>query len=144
MLPFGGGEDIESFLNIDYFDNSGRELYLIIDSDKHLGNEEKQKHRAEIFKKKPKSNSYVIFRSCIENYYHPRAFERVYKLPDNTFGYIKAEDDARCYIKSVVAAKDLKNIKEKNNFSVFAEMSEAEWKEVVESELVNFLSSILS
>lgn len=144
VLPFGGGEDIESFLNIDYFDKSGRELYLIIDSDKHLGNEEKQKQRAEIFKKKPKSNSYVIFRSCIENYYHPRAFERVYKLPDNTFEHIKPEDNARSYIKSVVAVKGLKNIKEKNNFSIFWEMTEAEWKEVVEQELADFLLSILN
>jgi predicted ATP-dependent endonuclease of OLD family len=144
VLPFGGGEDIESFLNIDYFDKSGRELYLIIDSDKHLGNEEKQKQRAEDFKKKPKSKSYVLFRSCIENYYHPCAIQRVYKLPENTFGHIKPEDNARSYIKSVVAAKGLKNIKEKNNFNVFWEMTEAEWKEVVEPELVEFLSGILN
>ena len=144
VLPFGGGENIESFLNIDYFDKSGRELYLIIDSDKHLGNEEKQRQRAEEFKKKPKSNSYILFRSCIENYYHPRAFERVYKLHDDTFEQVKPEDNAICYIKSVVAERDLKNIKEKNNFSIFGEMTEAEWKEVVEQELVDFLSSILS
>ncbi len=144
VLPFGGGEDIESFLNIDYFDASGRELYLIIDSDKHVGNEEKQKQRAEDFKKKPKGNAYVLFKSCIENYYHPRAFERVYGLPENTFDFIKPEANARNFIKSVVEEKDLKNIKEKNNFRVFRETTQDEWKELVEEELVNFLSTIVS
>jgi predicted ATP-dependent endonuclease of OLD family len=33
VLPFGGGEDIESFINIDYFDKSQRDLFLIIDSE---------------------------------------------------------------------------------------------------------------
>ena len=144
VLPFGGGEDIESFLNIDYFDNSGRELYLLIDSDKHKSNEDTQRQRAEEFKSKPKSNSYVLSRSCIENYYHPRAFERVYELPENTFEFIKPEGDARNYIKSVVAEKGLKNIKEKNNFSIFSEMTEDEWKEVAEHELTDFLSMIVS
>jgi predicted ATP-dependent endonuclease of OLD family len=145
VLPFGGGEDIDSFLNIDYFDASGRELYLIIDSDKHIGNEAKQKQRAEDFMKKPKSKAYVLFRSCIENYYHPRAFERVYELPENTFDFIKPEESAKKYVKSIVTAKDLNNnIKEKNNFKVFNAMTKDEWKEVVESELVEFLSMIVS
>ena len=142
ILPFGGGEDIESFLNIDYFDNTGRELYLVIDSDKHVEREAKQRQRAEGFTKKPKGNSYVLFRSCIENYYHPRAFERVYRLPENTFEFIKPEENARNHIKSIVATKGLKNIKEKNNLRVFREMTGTEWGEVVEKELVDFLSII--
>ncbi len=145
VLPFGGGEDIESFLNIDYFDASGRDLYLIIDSDKHDNKQEKQNQRAEKFKEKPKSNAYVLFRSCIENYYHPRAFERVYELPENTFDFIKPEENAKKYVKSIVITNDLNNnVKEKNNLKVFKAMTKDEWNEVVEPELVEFLSMIVS
>lgn len=146
VLPFGGGEDIESFLNIDYFDKSGRELYLIIDSDKHINNESKQNNRALEFNKKPKGKSYVIDKSCIENYYHPRAIERVYKLAENTFDFIQPEVNARNYIKGVIAAQTLekKNIKEKNNFKIFTEMTKDEWNEVVEKNLCDFLKEILS
>jgi putative ATP-dependent endonuclease of the OLD family len=146
VLPFGGGEDIESFLNIDYFDNSGRELYLIIDSDKHRNCESKQQQRATEFNKKPKGKSYVILKGCIENYYHPRAIERVYSLPAYTFDFIKPEDNARSYIKRVIATSSLekKNIKEKNNFRVFEGMTKDEWSDVIEKELCDFLQLILS
>lgn len=147
VLPFGGGEDIESFLNIDYFDNSGRELFLIIDSDKHTNNEAKQAQRADDFKiKKQKAKSYVISKSWIENYYHPRAIERVYGLPKNTFDFIKPEDNAKKYIKTVIATDSLqqKNIKEKNNFKVFEAMSKDEWNEVVENDLCDFLKLIVN
>lgn len=146
VLPFGGGEDIESFLNIDYFDDSGRELYLIIDSDKHVNKEAKQRQRAIDFEKKPKGKSYVINKSCIENYYHQRAIERVYGLPANTFDFIMPEVNARDYIKGVIAAHNLekKNIKEKNNFKVFDEMTNAEWNEVIEKDLSDFLNVILA
>jgi predicted ATP-dependent endonuclease of OLD family len=147
VLPFGGGEDIESFLNIEYFGKSGRELFLIIDSDKHQNKEEKQNQRAADFEKdKLKNKSYVISRSCIENYYHPRAIEREYELIPNTFDFIKPEDNARNYIKGVIAEKALsnKNIKEKNNFKIFEQMTEVEWKELIEKELCDFLKEIIN
>ena len=66
ILPFGGGEDIESFLNIDYFDNSNRDLFLLIDSDKHLNNQDKQNQRVEDFKKnKKKGQAYILSKSYI-------------------------------------------------------------------------------
>lgn len=146
VLPFGGGEDIESFLNIDYFDNSGRELFLILDSDKHTNQEAKQGQRATEFEKKPKGKAFVINKSCIENYYHPRAVERVYGLPANTFDFIKPEENARKTIKDVIAAKTLqnKNIKEKNNFKVFGAMTKDEWTEIIETDLLQFLQTIIS
>ncbi len=145
VLPFGGGEDIESFLNIDYFDNSNRALYLIIDSDKQENNEEKQHQRALNFKDtKPNGKSYVISKSCIENYYHPRTFERVYNLEPNTFKFFEANDNVRRVIKSIVEEKQLgkKNIKEKNNFRVFDEMTKEEFEEIIELELIDFLKEI--
>lgn len=145
VLPFGGGEDIESFLNIDYFDNSNRALYLIIDSDKHLNNGEKQNQRAEDFKNsKVNGSAYVLFKSYIESYYHPRAFERVYELPANSFDYFGEDENVRSIIKQVVQEKGLgnKNIKEKNNFRIFNETTREEYEEIVEPELIAFLTEI--
>jgi putative ATP-dependent endonuclease of the OLD family len=146
VLPFGGGKDIESFLNIDYFDTSGRDLFLIIDSDKQENNHDKQKKRAIDFEtSKERGESYVINRSCIENYYHPRAFEREHNLEENSFDFIKAEENARKVIKKYILDNSLedKNIKEKNNFKVFRGMKKEEWKEVIEDDLMNFLKKIV-
>lgn len=145
VLPFGGGEDIDSFLNIDYFDNSGRELFLLIDSDKHQNNLQKQETRAERFRNnKDRGSSYVLKKSCLENYYHPRAFERTYGLVNGSFPDIADDDNARTIIKEYRAHNGAtSNIKEKNNFDVFSEMTKEEWEAVVEQELVDFLRGIL-
>lgn len=146
VLPFGGGEDIDSFLNIDYFDNSGRELFLIIDSDKHQNKYEKQKARANNFQEtKESGRSYVLEKSCLENYYHPRAFERTYNLAFGSFPDMAAEDNARTVIKGFKEQLNVtKNIKEKNNFDVFGEMTREEWEEVVEGDLIEFLREIVA
>lgn len=142
VLPFGGGSDIDSFLNIDYFDKSGRNLFLLIDSDKQENKEAEQSQKAQSFReRKLNANSYVIHRSCIENYYHPRCIERVYNCNEGLFPYFNPEDNVRTIIKSVIAENDLrnKNIKEKNNFNVFGNMTKEEWEEVIEPELLDFL-----
>lgn len=146
VLPFGGGEDIDSFLNIDYFDNSGRELFLLIDSDKHQNNYQKQMKRAERFRtSKDKGSSYVIKKSCLENYYHPRAFERTYGLVAGSFPDIADDENARSVIKEYRLHNDAPtNIKEKNNFDVFGQMTKDEWEAVVEQELIDFLKRIVN
>lgn len=145
VLPFGGGEDIDSFLNIDYFDNSGRELFLIIDSDQHQNNADKQRARADSFSSnKERGRSYVIKKSCLENYYHPRAFERVYDLDNDSFPDIADDENARNVIKLYrEGLEPQKNIKEKNNFDVFNEMGRDEWEAVVEPSLIEFLREIV-
>ena len=142
VLPFGGGEDIESFLNIDYFDNSNRALYLIIDSDKQENNQEKQKQRAINFKTKPNGKAYVINGSCIENYYHPRAIERAYNLKENTFNFFEDNQNVGKIIKETIKDLGNKNIKEKNNFKIFNETTKEEFEEVIEKELIEFLTEI--
>ncbi|MCC2589357.1 AAA family ATPase [Chryseobacterium sp. MFBS3-17] len=142
VLPFGGGTDIDSFLNIDYFDNSGRKLFLLIDSDKQQNKQDEQNHKAQDYiNRKENAHAYVVFRSCIENYYHPRCIERVYECEGGTFPDFQPEDNVRTIIKNVIAEKELgnKNIKEKNNFKVFENMTDEEWQEVVEEELLDFL-----
>lgn len=143
VLPFGGGTDIDSFLNIDYFDKSGRNLFLLIDSDKQQNKEAEQYQKAESYvSRKENGKAYVINRSCIENYYHPRCIERVYSCDEGLFPFFTAKDNARNVIKAVIAHNELgnKNIKEKNNFNIFSNMTLDEWREVVEQELLDFLS----
>lgn len=142
LVLYGGGDEIGSFVNIDYFSKSGRELFLILDSDK--GNKDvnrplQQIERAKEFLSKPKSHSFLLFKRCIENYYHPRSVERVFKLPENTIDFIKPEENVKEYLAPFLTGKG----KLKNNLSVFTEMNEAEWKQVVEPELIEFLSKII-
>lgn len=145
VLPFGGGENIDSFLNIDYFDSSGRALYLVIDSDKHTNNLAKQMQRAQDFgTRKTNGKAYVLNKSCIENYYHPRAFERHYGLGANSFPSLSEEDNVKTIIKAYKTDNSItQNVKEKNNFEVFEEMTQTEWHETVENELVSFLREIV-
>lgn len=143
VLTFGGGEDIGSFVNIHYFEKSQRDLFLLIDSDKHQNKQDMQQKRVDSFNEKDKGKGYMLNKSCIENYYHPRAFERVYELPVNTFDFFKEDDDARTTIKEIVKDKCLTNIKEKNNIKVFKETNKSEWEEMVEQELIDFLSEII-
>lgn len=145
VLPFGGGEDIDSFLNIDYFDRSDRALYLLIDSDKHTNNLDKQTQRAKDFcNRKTNGKAYVLNKSCIENYYHPRAFERHYRLDQNSFPLVGESDNVRLIIKAYKLDKGItQNVKEKNNFEVFEAMTQAEWQETVEDSLVTFLQEIV-
>lgn len=145
VLPFGGGRDIESFINIDYFSKFGKKLYLIIDSDKHQGNQDKQKERIENFESQKEGNGYMLKKSCIENYYHPKAFERTYSLEAGTLSMFQEDSNVKQEIKKIVAEKKLenKNIKEKNNIKIFENMNVDEWKEVLEAELMAFLQEIL-
>lgn len=143
VLPFGGGEDVGSFVNIHHFEKSHRDLFLIIDSDKQQNKHEKQQERVDLFNEKEKGKGYMLKKSCIENYYHPRAFERIYNLPGNTFDFFSDDENARITIKEIVGNKNLTNIKEKNNINVFQETNKEEWKEIVEQELIDFLSEII-
>ncbi|MDK2901789.1 MAG: hypothetical protein PWR14_693 [Thermosediminibacterales bacterium] len=145
VLPFGGGEDIESFINIDYFDSSGRDLFLIIDSDKHQNKQDKQQRRINEFNKKEKGSGYMLKKSCIENYYHPRALERVYSLPENTFNFFSDDENVKKTMENIIKDKNLnsKNIKIKNNINVFKEMTKDEWEEVIEQKLIDFLKGVV-
>lgn len=145
VLPFGGGEDIESFINIDYFDSSRRDLFLIIDSDKHQNKQDKQQRRINEFNKKEKGSGYMLKKSCIENYYHPRAIERVYSLPENTFNFFSDDENVKKTMENIIKDKNLnsKNIKIKNNINVFKEMTKDECEEVIEQKLIDFIKGVV-
>lgn len=144
VLPFGGGKDIDSFINIDYFSKSQRELYLIIDSDKQENNEAYQLQRIAEFNQKDKSKGYMLKKSCIENYYHPRAFERHYDLMTGLIPDFSEDDNVKKKLKQIVEDNDLtnKNIKQKNNIEVYEITTKPEWIEIIEPELIDFLREI--
>lgn len=142
-LPFGG-ENIDSFVNIDYFEKSGRKLFLILDSDKH-NTEEKQKQqqeRKDDFDKKENGSAYLLKKSCIENYYHPRAIERNYNLTENSLVIFEDNENVKETIKKICEEKNIQ-IKTKNNFEIYNCMTENEWTELVEEDLLKFLRNIL-
>jgi putative ATP-dependent endonuclease of the OLD family len=143
ILPFWWWEDIESFLNIDYFEKSWRELFLIIDSDKHIGNEVKQQQRITDFCNSSNKKWYFLKKSCIENYYHPRVIERLYSLEGNTFDFF-ADDENVKNILNIYKKDNWWNFSTKWNIEIFKNTTKEEWAEIVEKELVNFLNDIIS
>ena len=137
ILPVGGSS-VSSFINIEYFSKSGRELYLILDSDKGLKLKDpkkpiKQKEICDDFNKK-RGKAYLLQKSNIENYYHPRAIERFLHLKQGEISFIK-DDDTNESIKT--------KLRKKQNIKVFEEMTKDEWKKLIEQELIDFLSEII-
>ncbi len=151
VLPFGGGEDIDSFLNIDYFSNSNRKLVLIIDCDLQNGEDKKIKQTARVesfISRKDRATGYVLKKSCIENYYHPKAFERFLSTlgaTGHTFNFFDENTNVKQFIKNFIESNDLRGLplKHKNNFEIFQMTTAEEWNEVLEPELVQFLKEIL-
>lgn len=152
VLPFGGGEDIDSFLNIEYFSSSNRFLYLLIDSDLQQGEEKKlkQQQRVDSFiARKYQADGYVLKKSCIENYYHPRAIERVFAnigIAPNTFEVFEDNVNVKKFFRDFVEQNNLegKNLKYKNNHQIFQETTKNEWSQILESELIEFLDKLIS
>lgn len=141
VLPTGGSS-IDSFINITYFKKNGRELFLIIDSDKGLSikNPEKptiQKRTADNFGNNF-GKAYLLKKSNIESYFHPRAIERKYNhLEMGSIDFFKDDEDLKDFFKE-------KGINKKHNTDIFNLMSKEEFEEVVEQELIDFLAEVIA
>lgn len=140
VLPTGGSS-IDSFINITYFKKNGRELILIIDSDKGLSVKNPEKP---IIQQRTAANfaatfgkSYLLKKSNIESYFHPRAIEHKYNhLEPNSIHFFGDEEDLKEYFKE-------KGINKKHNIDIFNSMSKEEFEEVVEQELIEFLKEVI-
>ena len=144
-LP-GGGDSLEDIINIDYFTKTGRDIYLLVDSDKHLDETKQNENikKVQRFETHDKSKGYLLKKACIENYYHPRAFERTYSdLPENSCEAFADDDNARAKLKQLMTDTGVQ-IKLKNGHKVFAETTKNEWEEVVEDELLDFLKQVVA
>lgn len=144
-LP-GGGDSLEDIINIDYFTKTGRKLYLIADSDKHLdkSKQDKNKERVRKFETNSDAKGYLLKKACIENYYHPRAFERIYAdLPTGSCSEYSEDDNVNNRLRLLMDSSGIQ-IKLKNNLDVFEETTSDEWKEIVEDELIEILSELTS
>lgn len=139
VLPTGGSS-VDSFINITYFKKNGRELILIIDSDKGLSFKNPEKP---IIQEKTVSNftesfgkAYLLKKSNIESYLHPRAIERRYNhLAENSIHFFADDEDLKDFFKE-------KRINKKHNTDIFNSMTKEEFEEVIEQELIDFLNEV--
>lgn len=144
-LPIGGKECLEYFVNIDYFNNSGKKIFLILDKDSHLAqvDQDKQVERRDEFIKKKNSSAYILERACIENYYHPRAFERFYSLSQDSLSDFPANANIRELVKKIREENPNAHISGKNDFGVWREMTTEEWNQLIEDDLKDFINNII-
>lgn len=139
ILPVGGSS-VDSFVNITYFKSNGRDLFLILDSDKGLSEKNPEKPLIQIKSAEDFNNgfgkAYLLKKSNIESYFHPRALERNYEHLEDGSMHIFADDE---YLKDFFKEK---GINKKHNIDIFNKMTSDEWREVVEDELVVFLREL--
>jgi len=156
LFLFGGGKTLANFVDIDYFSQAKRKLFLILDGnlfdEKECDTQQKQSFDSLIkengqlkvdFEKKDKASCFILKKKYIESYYHPRAIERKYGLSNKVIDYDIFPDnkDVVRYLKDKKSKLNI-NLKVKGNVSVFEEMSEDEWKFVSNKELENIVATI--
>lgn len=136
ILPCGGSS-VESFINIEYFKKNGRELFLILDSDKGLKVRDPKKPilQQQLVDKfnSDFGKAYSLKKSNIEYYFHPNAVKRYYyHLKDEDIEIFEDDEDLKEYFKE-------KRINKNHNVNIFESMTFQEWEAVVEQELLDFI-----
>jgi predicted ATP-dependent endonuclease of OLD family len=136
ILPCGGSS-VESFINIEYFKKNGRDLFLILDSDKGLKVRDPKKPilQQQIIDKfnADFGKAYSLKKSNIEYYFHPDALKRYYfHLKNEVIVIFEDDEDLKEYFK-------VNRINKNHNVDIFQSMSIQEWEAVVEQELLDFL-----
>ncbi len=139
VLPCGGSS-VDSFINIEYFKKNGRELFLILDSDKGLATRDPKKPVIQIdtisnfnavFGK-----GYILKKSNIESYFHPQALRAFYHhLKEKEIEIFGDEQDLKEYFKE-------NGINKKDNTKIYNSMTAEQWNEIIEPELIDFLKQI--
>jgi predicted ATP-dependent endonuclease of OLD family len=139
VLPTGGSS-VDFFINISYFKENGRELFLLIDSDKGLTEKEPKKpilqtSTVDDFNTNFGSG-YALKKSNLESYFHPRALENNYHhLSDNEIHFFADDEYLKDFFKE-------KGINKKHNIDIFSSMTKEQFEEVLEPELIDFLNNI--
>lgn len=145
VLPCGGSS-INSFINIRYFDDQTRQMYLILDSDKGVKHNPSQaalqKKKYEEFNRKNNCHAYLLKKSNIENYFHPRAVEKLLSLPENTLDMFSDDAFMKDVILNICATHGV-NFGKKSNRRIFDLMTKEEYEEIIEDELVEFVKEVL-
>ncbi|MGB1296089.1 MAG: ATP-dependent nuclease [Flavobacteriales bacterium] len=141
VLPTGGSS-LDSFINISYFKENGRELFLLLDSDKGLAIREPNKPiiQAESITNFNENfgKGYALKKSNLESYYHPRVLENFYfKLAPDEIHFFEDAEDLKYFFKE-------KGIKKKDNIEIFQQMTKDQFEEVLEPELIDFLNLLVN
>jgi len=139
VLPTGGSS-IDSFINITYFKKNGRELFLILDSDKGLATKNPEKPliqaKSILNFNNGFGNGYALKKSNIESYFHPTALKSFYHhLNDVEVPFFEDDQDLSAYFKE-------NRISKKHNTKIFNLMAKNDFEEVIEQELIDFLKEI--
>lgn len=139
VLPTGGSS-VDSFINISYFKENGRELFLLIDSDKGLVVKEPNKPILQASTIEDFNANfgvgYALKKSNLESYFHPRALENNYHhLNDNEIHFFGDDEYLKDFFKE-------KGINKKHNIDIFNSMTKEQFEEVLEPELIEFLKKL--
>lgn len=135
-----GGSSVDSFINISYFKKNGRDLFLILDSDKGLAVRDPKKPviQTETIAgfNSDFGKAYILKKSNIESYYHPVTLKKYYHhLKEKEIDIFGDEQDLKEYFKE-------NGISKKDNTRIYNLMTPEEWNDVVEPELIEFLKVI--
>ncbi len=139
ILPCGGSS-VDSFINISYFKKNGRDLFLILDSDKGLSERDPKKPlmQAETISSfnSDFGKGYILKKSNIESYFHPQALRAFYHhLKDKEIKIFEDNQDLKEYFKE-------NGINKKDNIKIYNSMTVEQWNEIIEPELIDFLKQI--
>jgi putative ATP-dependent endonuclease of OLD family len=152
----GGGESLNNFIDIKYFEKLDKKMFLIIDSDiydpEQIKSEKTQKSLNDKiqknidlqnkFNEKTKAKCFILKKKNIDNYYHPSAIKRL----NHNFPLGDVFADNFCY-ETYVKENTLNikgKIKKKNWIEVFEQMTREEWQEVSNGELEGIFDEVLN
>ena len=133
-------------MDIKYFESQRKSLFLIIDSDDYSKDcilkpderrslDAKKSSNCQLknkFEQKNDAKCFILRKSNIDAYYHPRAIERL-------TGISKVDDISLKWLKGQYPHL---NIPKKNWKAAFKEMNSSEWREVSNNELEEIIDTI--
>jgi len=136
VVFFGGGKSLENFIDIEYFEKLKKKMFLIIDSDKGMPSKvvENETLKDKIDAKE-NGEGYILNKRNIENYYYPDAIRRKYGIEFEHDEHFAEDENVASFMKQLNSSNPGKNIKKKNDISIYEEMTKQEWKAVSDGEL---------
>lgn len=153
----GWWQSLDNFINIKFFEQQGKKMFLITDSDifdpqqidskkiSSLQNKynENQK-RIQEFENKDNTQWFLLKKKCIDTYYHPRAIERKLWLAQRFIQHDVFPDNfcTETYLQILKNTNSNLQIRKKNWIELFKFMEPEEWKEVSNWELERIFDEI--
>lgn len=155
----GWWESLKNFINIKFFEQQNKAMFLIIDSDEFdksdvsLSDDVKKSLSKKVadnialqtkFNSKSNAKCFILKKKNIDTYYHPMAIERKLCLPKWELWYVIFDDvfDTKNLLSDLKKKNPHSQIPKKNWIDLFKFMTEEEWKAVSSWELENIFDEI--